>query len=254
MPMNWIEVIAPAPVLNTPDFRSVFGGESGFDIPRDSFGHPAAYEFVALPGMRFSVVASVDPHILQIAAPTYSSKPLYIDQRFCRPCDGLKTYGEPSFSAAELLEKMEKRLGLPYVWGGNWSEGIPQVLDYYKPAGNLDSRVEELWTFRGLDCSGLLFEATLGKTPRNTSALVLYGRPLANDDLRPMDMIVYPGHVLFVRDRDTIIESKSPFGVRIQPLKKRMDEILVEREFVRNWDLQTDPNRSFTIRRFCSAE
>ena len=105
---------------------------------------------------------------------------------------------------------------------------------------------------RGLDCSGLLFEATLGATPRNSSQLVLFGKSISlnylQDTLRPLDMIVYPGHVLFVRDRNTIIESKSPFGVRTVPIGERMQELLESRSLVNNWSPETPP-KSLIIRR-----
>jgi len=245
--MKWVKVLAPAPVLNTADFQSIFCKA----MPLNGDGHLEAYEFVALPGMCFKLLSEMDQNILQISYLEYSSSPLFIDRRFCqfleRPIDPLPA----TWTAASLLERMEKRIGTPYVWGGNWANGIPQMLELYPPRGKILPRIKELWTFRGLDCSGLLFEASSGTTPRNTSALVHYGQSLENDDLLPMDMIVYPGHVLFVRDQDTIIESKSPMGVRIELLKVRLDEILAERKFVRNWLKETDSANSFTIRRFC---
>lgn len=250
--MKWVEVLVPTPVLNTPDFQSIFGGKSGLDIPRNQDGHPEAYEFVALPGMFFSLRAHLDFHILQVESSSYASTPIYIDARFCQIRENMSESPRPLPTASVLLNRMERRLGTPYVWGGNWAEGVLQLLEYYKPKGTLDPRIEELWLFRGLDCSGLLFEASMGSTPRNTSELILFGHSLKTDSLLPMDMIIYPGHVLFVRDQETIIESKSPFGVRIQPLQKRLDELLAEKAFVRNWETERfDPKKSFTIRRFC---
>jgi hypothetical protein len=250
--MKWLEVVKPAPVLNCPDFTSIFGGKSGVEIPRNQDGHPESYEFVALPGMYFLVISQIDLYIFQIEALEYTFDPLYIDIRFCQMQEWIEKKQPPRFTASYLLQQMEKRIGTPYLWGGNWADGIPEMLEYYRPSGKLDLRTEALWTFRGLDCSGLLFEASLGSTPRNSSALVLYGHSIEMQRLRAMDMIVYPGHVLFVLDEKTIIESKSPFGVRIQPLQKRLDEILLERKFVQHWEKgQLDPAHSFTIRRFC---
>ena len=70
---------------------------------------------------------------------------------------------------------------------------------------------------RGVDCSGLLYEATGGFTPRNTSALVTVwkSRPCCRSEhreivgrLEPLDLIVWNGHVLIVLDRLRLIESR----------------------------------------------
>ena len=114
---------------------------------------------------------------------------------------------------------------------GNWARGVPEMLAYYPPQPPLDKKIETLWTLQGLDCSGLLFEATNGATPRNTSQLLKFGRSLLpSEQLKPLDMIIYPGHVLFVRDENTIIESKSPFGVRICSLIQRVKELSQTRQ------------------------
>lgn len=250
--MKWFKIVTPAPVLNTSDFAAVFGGKSGCEIPINEQGHPPSYEFVALPRMYFSLTAEVSEYVIQVQCPEYSSQPYYLDRRFGQIVDcNLAEEPMGQLEAGALLAYMESRLGTAYVWAGNWAEGIPKLLELYKPTKQLDPRTEILWTFRGLDCSGLLFEASSGRTPRNSTLLVHYGKPLETDELRPMDMIVYPGHVLFVRDSETIIESKSPYGVRIYSLKDRLAEIKQERTYVRHWSKETDPTKSFTIRRFC---
>ncbi len=234
----WFQLRRPAPILNTPEFRQLFGGASGVTIPVDSNGHPQHIESVALPGMAFAVLREMGD-ILEILWPEYGIEPLYIDRRF-----GALVHHKPTTrcaalpTASILLERMERRLGTPYVWGGNWAEGIPELLEYYPPRGRLDARTHQLWTMQGVDCSGLLFEASDGLTPRNTSALMEFGRKLSPEEpLEPLDLIVYPGHVLFVRDAKNIIESKSPMGVRLYPLMERLEELRRER-------------RPFVIRRF----
>lgn len=249
--MTWIETLFPAPILNTADFLSVFGGTDGQSIPLNQDGHPYHYEFIALQGMQFECIGKPAPFILEIRWPSYSFEPLFIDLRFCKIALKPSQYKQCSYTADYLLDHMESRIGTPYIWGGNYAFGIPSMLEYYPPKGKIDARTEELWTFRGLDCSGLLFEASYGTTPRNTSHLLKYGRSLrCNEEILPLDMIIYPGHVLFVRDKESIIESKSPFGVRICPLHQRLDEISQERTYVREWDASIDPNLHFTIRRF----
>ena len=247
MPMKWFSVSRPTPVLNTASFRSIFSHHS---VPVDQDGHPPSFEFVALPSMCFEVLAELQDHILEIRWPEYHPRALYIDSRFGSIVSKNNVRKIVPLQAQEILQLMEKQVGAAYVWGGNWSAGIPEMLQFYPPSGSLNPRAKQLWTFHGLDCSGLLFEASGGSTPRNTSALVHFGTPLEANQLCHLDMIVYPGHVLFVRDSETIIESKSPFGVRIASLKDRLVEIQRERSFVRHWDYKTDPARSFTIRRF----
>lgn len=249
--MPWIEIQSPAPVLNTPDFAAVFGGIAGTSLPLNQKGHPFHYEFVALPGMRFEFIKEMSKYIIAIRWPAYSLHPLFIDHRFCQWTDIPPSELRLDLSPVALLAQMEKRLGTPYVWGGNFAEGVPAMLEYYPPRNSLDPRTSELWTFRGLDCSGLLFEASKGATPRNTSHLLQYGRSLLpQESLQPLDMILYPGHVLFVRDELTIIESKSPFGVRICSLEHRLEEITRERQFIRDWIPPIDPTTHFTFRRF----
>jgi hypothetical protein len=247
----WIEITTPTPVLNTSDFAAVFGGASGSSIPLNEFGHPHHFEFVALKHMQFEVLDQVGPNIYQIRWPKYSESPLYLDQRFCRSiiCH-TQQHSNVFFSAQSILNHMENRVGTSYVWGGNWANGIPEMLVYYPPKKSLDGQMQTLWTLQGLDCSGLLFEATGGASPRNTTHLLQCGRSLsANEPLQPLDMIIYPGHVLFVRDQTTIIESKSPFGVRICPLEKRIYEISQHRKFISEWNSNIDGNSHFTIRR-----
>jgi len=248
--MSWIEITSAAPVLNTPNFSYVFGGDSGTSIPLDAFGHPQHFEFVALKKMRFKVVEEIGSYILQIQWPTYGNQPLYIDRRFCSPISRDSFPAPKKLSVHSILQHMETRVGTPYVWGGNWALGIPEMLLYYPPKKPLDSRMQTLWTFQGLDCSGLLFEATQGLTPRNTSHLLHVGRSLKTQEpLQPLDMIIYPGHVLFVRNETTIIESKSPFGVRICPLTQRMEEISAQRTLILDVNCTKLCNPFFTIRR-----
>jgi hypothetical protein len=245
--MDWIQLTRPAPILNTSHFDRIFHKNQ---VLVDAQGHPRSFEFVALPGMAFQIIES-GPTIVKILCPTYSDQPLYTDRRFGRIVSSPPQPQRSLPNAQTLLAHMESRIGTPYVWGGNWAEGIPEMLQYYPPTEPLTPRNLELWTLQGLDCSGLLFEASGGVTPRNSGQLLKYGKALKISDLlKPLDMLVYPSHVLFVRDQKTIIESKSPFGVRICPLQDRFLEIQKERAFTEVWTDQTDPASHFMLRRF----
>ena len=236
-----VEIIEPAPILNIPEFHLAFSST----IPRDSLGHPKHFEFVALAGQIFTVEEIYPRHhhsIYRISSPRYKSRNLFLDSRFTRPASNETPGAPPEWSRAELASKMERLLGTRYVWGGNWSLGVSRMLHYYPPQKALDKATLALWTLRGVDCSGLLYEVANGTTPRNTSELVHFGEPLSIDtrELLPMDMVVWPGHVWFVLNKEHSIESKSPFGVILRPLPERLEETKKER------------GSAFAIRRFCS--
>lgn len=252
-----LEIISPAPVLNTSDFSHAFGGDDGREIPRDALGHPLHYEFVALPGMFFHVEEKLSEFIWRIRSKDYPSDRLFIDSRFTQPANVQKKR-KPFPSRNLLAKRMERLLGTKYVWGGNWSAGIPELLTYYPPQGSIDEQTQTLWMMKGVDCSGLLYEATNGQTPRNTSDLIYFGSPVPIEGktpkqllrrLLPMDMVVWPGHVWFVLNAAFSIESKSPFGVIQRPLMERLEETCRERCALDGWRSDLDPQSHFVIRR-----
>ncbi len=145
---------------------------------------------------------------------------------------------------------MKEKIGAPYVWGGNWSHGIPELLTYYPPKGEIDEATRILWTMQGVDCSGLLYEASEGATPRNTSELLSFGNPVPiGEPMRPLDMILYPGHVIFVLDETTTIESKHPFGVIYRNLEERLKEINKERNRINKWTPESDRKTNYVVLR-----
>lgn len=96
-----------------------------------------------------------------------------------------------------------------------------------------------------MDCSGLLYAATDGFTPRNTSAIVNFGTGLdiagkTSEEiihlLQPLDVIVWKGHMLIVLNQSEVIQSKLDYGtgttgfqngVKISSLKEILDELLL---------------------------
>lgn len=252
-----IEILTPAPVLNTSDFFFAFGGKNGSEIPLNEKGLPYCFEFVALKGMVFEVLESIakgNTEIYRIFCHFYPIQPLFLDSRFAKRAAAVrpsKTLPPPHI----ILNRMVEMTGTPYVWGGNWKGGIPELLEYYPSKKILDEKTSILWTLNGVDCSGLLFNATEGATPRNTSELIHFGStvPLVSP-LQPLDMIVYPGHVVFVKDEKTTIESKFPFGVIERNLATRIWECEVKRKRVENWTQEVDPLKHYIVRRFIPAQ
>ena len=259
--------VQATPVLNRPDFREVFGGKDGRTLQKDRCGLIRAVEFVALPGTVFNLEAEVkvgDQKVYRVTTADYpypTGKGYFIDSRDVqlqreKPAPRIRKLPPKK----EIIATMKSRVGTGYVWGGNLSSGIPQLLDRYGFAGAAGSE-RRSWRLEGVDCSGLLYEATGGYTPRNTSALVKYGRsvPVAGMSaaaiaslLEPLDLIVWPGHLMIVLDDNSIIESRlvcgrPDEGVRIRPVLVAVAELLQSR---RPADAISNGLREFVIRRW----
>jgi cell wall-associated NlpC family hydrolase len=239
----------PTPVLNTPDFAGVFGGPDGMSLRTDASGLIRALEFVALPGTPFlieAVIRQKQGTVYRVATEDYPSPSrtgYFIDSRFVTASDTKPPARRRVLPAlTDIIARLLAARGSAYVWGGNLRSGIPEMLSFFSPSSGvlLDSRTSDLWQLRGVDCSGLLYEATGGYTPRNTSSLVTYGTAVPIAGLRaadivrrlePLDLIVWSGHVLVVLDRQRVIESHlggngSSEGVRVSPLQTRLEEIM----------------------------
>ena len=244
--------LLPTPVLNTPDFAGVFGGPDGQTIQKDSCGLIRALEFIALPGTPFRIEAAIRKGAQVVYRVTTDDYPYpgktgyFIDGRFVtttpvKPPSRLRSLPPRETVIAGLLAAR----GSVYVWGGNVRSGIPEMLSFFPPhrTKSLSPREMDRWQLRGVDCSGLLYEATGGFTPRNTSALVRFGKPVTAagltaaelvQRLEPLDLIVLNGHVLIVLDRERLIESAldctgKESGVRVRPLLGALREIMKKR-------------------------
>jgi cell wall-associated NlpC family hydrolase len=251
IPPIYAVAVFPTPVLNTPDFKTVFGGRDGKTLHLDTSGLVREVEFVAIPGTVFHIEDSLKESGQTIYRVTTDEYPYptrtgyFIDSRF------VKTNSTPPSPRPKLLpskqtvtDNLLAARGSIYVWGGNIRAGIPQQLQFYPPATNsiLPVKTLDMWQLRGVDCSGLLYEATDGYTPRNTSSLVTYGNPvrIAGMDtdsiirrLEPLDLIVWSGHVMIVLDRKREIESRldkrGNGGVVVRPLREALNELLKSR-------------------------
>lgn len=215
----------------------------------DSCGQARELEFIALPGTPFTVVRRMQ-QVVEVTTPDYrapDSVRLFVNQSFLKfrttPSPS-RTVPHPEKSA--VLAFLRSAVGLPYVWGGNLRQGV---------AGN----------YAGLDCSGLLYEATNGFTLRNTADLVSFGVavPVAGlsadqivSGLRPLDLLVWKGHVIIVLDRETAIESilrcgqPGHGGVVTTPLKKRLLDLMKTRTPADKWPNGEGKAALFVVRRW----
>jgi hypothetical protein len=254
------------PVLNTYDFFLVFGGSDGSSVKLDNRGLIGEMEFIAFPGTLFNIIEIVDFQdrglkYYKVKTDDYQyNGDFYVDSRF------VKTYDEkpngriiekPKHS--EVVKFMKSLVGYPYMWGGNYADGIYTMLNYYQPKSEIDTRTKNLWILKGVDCSGLLYQSTAGFTPRNTSSLLNYGEPVNIEDktleeilpiLKPLDLIVIKGHVIIVLDENTTIESSPDKGVHTTELKQRLSKIMEDFKPVNEFGKRMWKNKEFVIRRW----
>ncbi len=259
---RYVKAIMPAPVLNTVDFRSVFGGESGTEVKRDNQGLIRELEFIALPNTLFKINAEyTDGETLIYEVTTkdypYTSTQLFIDSRFVMDAENASDRSEALPTKEEIISRMEKVDGYQYMWGGNFADGIKQLVEYYAPSSEISAPLKSQWCLEGVDCSGLLYQATNGNTPRNTSSLVYYGEAVDVEaktpeeiaaSLEPLDLIVWKGHVIIVIDKNTVIESSNPEGVHKTNLIDRLYSVMNDRTGVNDYDSYN--GKRFVIRRW----
>lgn len=267
---------APVPVLNTPDFRSVFGGKDGTTLAVDRCGQIRALEFIALPGTSFRIEGAINTlhgSVYRVTSDDYpypSTTGYFIDSRMVRIMDSAPTPRKRTLPNPEsIISQLTSAVGTPYQWGSNLRQGTPDMLSLYPPADGqpLEKDTQETWTLHGLDCSGLLYEATNGWTPRNTSELVGYGSPVAiaglNADgivriVQPLDLIVWKGHVLIILDRERLIESRldclgATGGVKIRDLREALLQLLATRAPLNEYQCGLTATKGFVIRRWHSG-
>ena len=155
----------PIPVFNTPQAALPQAKRQ-----KDRCGQVRQLEFIALPGTVFEVMdtLSAPPGVLQVHTADYQTPPgirLYVATELLTRQSTAPPERRPLLPApSKIIQQLRTAVGLPYIWGGNWRNGVTE-------AGQLH--------FAGLDCSGLLYEATDGYTPRNTEQLVAFGSPVA---------------------------------------------------------------------------
>ncbi len=253
----------PAPVLNSPDFKAVFGGADDMTVKTDNQGIIREMEFIALPGTVFELIGEFDYgtyKIFKVETKEYEyNTNLYVDSRFL----DLKKQKPPDRiiilpSKTEIYDFLDKVTGNRYCWGGNFHKGISKLIELYKPAGEISTQLKNEWMLTGCDCSGLMYEATNGYTPRNTNKLVNYGNAVEIEGLtseeiaaklKPLDMMVWNGHVIYVYDENTAIQSSlSKGGVVKTDLVSTVKELMKSRTPVNNYDAAS--GERFVVRRW----
>lgn len=259
------------PVLNSPAFNAVFGGPEGKTLKTDPCGQVRELEFIALPGTPFKLLGEIRGKAATIYRvetddyPAPAGRALYVDSRFIEQRDDKPPPRNRRLPAGEeIIASLKAAIGSPYVWGGNVREGVGELAGmFYR--GVIPAKEMKQMTLAGLDCSGLLYQATGGWTPRNTSQLAEFGTglPIAGKkvdelvrQLEPLDLIVWNGHVIIVLDRETAIESRLKCdrpgrgGVMTSPLRERLTEVMQTRRPVDAWPEGGKRQDVFVVRRW----
>ena len=219
-------VIKNAPLFNRKEISEIFLNFDKVHLIRE-------IETILLHGSALTIIKK-EGSVLEVLTDEYTSvNPLYIDQKFVNECDErpLERKKEmPSFHV--MIERLLNFPKLPYIWGGNAPEGIPELLTYYPPKKELSSFDYIYWQLKGVDCSGLLYAITNGATLRNTSQIYAAYPQVAS--LKPLDLIVYPGHLLIALPDNKVIESRQYDGIVLSNQTARLKEIEhLEPRFVR---------------------
>jgi hypothetical protein len=252
---RYVVATSPTPVLNTPAFHKIFGG--GTNLNPCTGVRPI--EFIALTGTLFTVEAAVKDQGVPIYRITTHDYPYptttgyFIDSRFVKPVETPEDRLPTLPTMVVVQQRLVAALDKPYVWGGNVKDGLPFLRELYPQADPL----------AGVDCSGLLYEATDGFTARNTSALINFGAPVAiaglsaesiAKKLKPLDLIAWNGHVMIVLDRDTVIQSevgcRSGGGVHTSDLRETVRRLMRTRKPMDRFPEKPAKAKAFVVRRW----
>ncbi len=252
------------PILNTPDFKEVFGGKDGISLPLDNQNLLRAVETILFPYTKVRIQRECDNcSVVQITSNEYNYPGnFFTDIRFLTLLDEQPIEREILLpSKPTILKDLKKLLGIPYIWGGNHYKGVSELLSFYPPKKPIPNELKTIWKLSGVDCSGLLYAVTNGYTPRNTSSLLKYGQAVEIKELtpqeiqkklQPLDLIVWRGHVIIVLDDKDVIESRGGKGVVITFTEERLQELaLKDKKRPANlWQESSSQANEFVVRRW----
>lgn len=265
---KYIVTTSATPVLGSPDFKAQFGWTDGVTLNFDRFWEIDAVEFIAFENTVFELKNTLGNNIYEVATADYPvENALYIHKNFVWDISRVEPDARLRIlpSKEKILENLISMQWSDYVWGGNDPKGIPQILEIYPPAAEINALKSQQWQLEWVDCSGLIYAATDGYTPRNTSWLVNYWEALDIADknldqiipmLEPLDIIVWRGHMLVVYSETETIESAVSFTdsklkpwVQIRDIQDSLWEIMQSRVPVNNY-YASSHSRPFVIVRW----
>ena len=270
----------PTPVFNTPDIEDIFKLNSEYEKKlMDDCYNVKKLEFIAFTGTVFTINATLTKNNLKILKVSTDEYPYpgkgdyFIDARFVKIAESKVAPAKRKIklpSRKQIIRSLLRMKGQRYTWGGNYYDGITKLEDFY---GFMDSRfspkVIDRLLFKGVDCSGLLYQSTDGYTPRNTSKLLSYGEGIKIsglspdqiiDKVKPLDLILWKGHMMIILGEDKIIDSRIDYdesqpgcqgGVRVYNLRTQLREILATKIALDEPEyLIQNGKKTFVIRRW----
>ncbi len=254
--MKFAIAALPTPIFNDPSLDEFLGHKNG-SLSINQKGRLAYLEMIAFEGTFFSVHEAVTSYVYRVTTEEYPAQyPLYVDCRSLKSIPEIPTQKKTCPPKEKILEILLLQKGRPYLWGGNLGKPLSIMQDWYPSPFPLSPYEQMVKTFNGIDCSGLIYLASGGYTPRNTSAMVGFGRavqierkPYSSWNLQPLDLILDLGHVAIVIDDTWSIQSKEKMGVFLIRTKDLIDSLLRRKTPKDHWD-SIEMDEIFHIRRF----
>ena len=189
----------------------------------------------------------------------------YIDSRFVDVTKEMPHGRAPKLPSQEnILKNMHNALWSAYIWWWSRYQWVPEMTIYFPSDTELSKGQKTQKTLKGVDCSWLLYQSTNWYTPRNSHWLLNYWKAVEVEwnsveqiakKLRPLDLIVWAGHVIIVYDANKVIESRwypnFKGGVMLTNTKDRLREIMETRQPVNSWSESKKPSwEKFVVRRW----
>jgi len=167
---------------------------------------------------------------------------------------------------ASIFKTLLAAVDSQYIWWWSYYQWIPEINDLYPTPSDvtLSTGEQQYKILQWTDCSWLLWQATNWYTPRTTRTLLTFWESVPIswntvveiiNKVKPLDLIVWAGHVIIILDNEHAIESiwKANFewGVEIVDLKERLEDIFTRRQPVNEWNQSDLPEKQkFVIRRW----
>ena len=253
--------VSPTVMYNAANIFAPYDVSDGVLESRDEDGLVTQVQAQAVPGTGWEIVGEETVSGMRV----YNAKNLefwqapdtqyFIDARAVELTDDKPPLRDVLIPGADDLQRkllevhnLNSQDKIHYVWGGNTLEGIPAHKEWYGSGVDLDSlsdRDKKQFLIQGLDCSGLLYHITNGAAPRACYWLKNFGDSVPiqgksaksiTETLRPLDMILFQGHVALVMDKDSTIEMRNPVNPRgdkdlaISAIADQVNDLLENKE------------------------
>jgi hypothetical protein len=250
MYIKFAKAFLPTPIFNHFALEEFLGQKEGA-LSLNQKGRLSFLEMIALKGTLFVLEEKISTYVYRVSLNEYKTLyPLYVDIRSLENVENRLERELQLPLPEKILDSLLAQRGRPYLWGGNLMEPIEHLEKWYCSKEPLSPYEVMMIRFDGVDCSGLIYSATLGFTPRNTSEMVHFGRSVSlKEALNPLDLIVDFGHVVIVIDQTWSIQSKEKFGVFLLKTTEVLDSLQRRKKWVDQWE-SSRKEEIFTIRRF----